>query len=513
MTVRFFTVLVAALLLWGIPAAAQDEGTALLAKHRQFVGWRFDDGTFRDMRLTIARTTIEKREGTEVTVAGTTTQSRSGARYHSVSTRPESPAQSESGFDGQIFWAANVNGYLSASAPMSRPSRINFALNDLYDEAVSLLPAVLRPPAKIRDEDVAVIRVSSDLALPVDLYIDAAGAYRRAVIDPDAKVPLTIEIDAYLEALPGKKIIGKYRIGASSYEVTKAEPNVGITLADLRPPSPYPTWTFAGDVVPFTTAISGRGGRAVIVNATLDGHEGRFILDSGASNILLFSPFATTLDSEKVGSSAYTGINGRRTASDLVRIKELKVGGSVLHNVVVQTTPLGGLGGTDGLLGYDLLATAIVEVDLKTQKLTINDPKTYIPVPGEHAASFPVDSRPFTQVQLPEGAQATAILDTGNNYGVMLSDTLRSSGRLVALQTSAQRFSGADGSGDSALLCVRISRMIVGPYPYENASTCFGSSAAFGAAGGLIGFDFLRHFNWTFDYPHRRFILTPNGMN
>ena len=30
--------------------------------------------------------------------------------------------------------------------------------------------------------------------------------------------------------------------------------------------------------------------------------------------------------------------------------------------------------------------------------------------------------------------------------------------------------------------------------------------------GGLLGIDFLKHFNWTFDYPDGKLILTPNKV-
>ncbi len=53
--------------------------------------------------------------------------------------------------------------------------------------------------------------------------------------------------------------------------------------------------------------------------------------------------------------------------------------------------------------------------------------------------------------------------------------------------------------------------MKVGPYRYTLALTCFASASVFGETGGLIGFDFMRHFNWTFDYPEAKLVLTPNG--
>jgi len=39
-----------------------------------------------------------------------------------------------------------------------------------------------------------------------------------------------------------------------------------------------------------------------------------------------------------------------------------------------------------------------------------------------------------------------------------------------------------------------------------------GQSRVFGPDGGAVGLDFLRHFNQTIDYPHSRFLVTPNNQ-
>ena len=72
---------------------------------------------------------------------------------------------------------------------------------------------------------------------------------------------------------------------------------------------------------------------------------------------------------------------------------------------------------------------------------------------------------------------------------------------------------GVDGTGEHSLPCARLQQVLVGPYRYENSPVCFGNASFFGPNGGLVGFDFLRHFNWTFDYPESKLVLTPNGVN
>ncbi len=68
-------------------------------------------------------------------------------------------------------------------------------------------------------------------------------------------------------------------------------------------------------------------------------------------------------------------------------------------------------------------------------------------------------------------------------------------------------WNGATSTGQ----CIDTPKIDVGPYTYENPPVCFAGTNIFGDDGGSIGLDFLRHFTWSVDYPHSRFVLTPNG--
>ena len=112
-------------------------------------------------------------------------------------------------------------------------------------------------------------------------------------------------------------------------------------------------------------------------------------------------------------------------------------------------------------------------------------------------------------------------IDTGDDFFVILPHELEKKNlALVNTFTVGQRFvveqmvhfGGVDGSGTDAAKCVRLNEIQIGPYRYQKALSCFAPNDAFGSDGGLIGFDFLRHFNWTFDYPHGKLVLTPNGQ-
>jgi hypothetical protein len=206
----------------------------------------------------------------------------------------------------------------------------------------------------------------------------------------------------------------------------------------------------------------------------------------------------------------------------------LSLGKNVLHNVIAQRSSGRSITslGIDGIIGYDVLARAIVDVDLVGLNLTVLDPARFTPNLEKGAYAFPVDlttRQPAVHITVGNGVDAHPVFDTGASFEVLLSDQLQKSGKVVALvstitfgngmQIEQRTFTGGvDGSAAESEPCSRISRMDIGPYRFENAPICFGNGRVFGANGGLIGFDFLRHFNWTFDYPENKLVLTPNGV-
>jgi len=548
MTIRLFAVLFGILAVAGSfslsavrTAGAADDANALLAKHRAFVGWQFGDGTLASWRETMkwkpsaspAPSATADPDATPAP-AFVIRSVRRGALYHNVQTRENGPYAADSGFNGRLCWRANQNGF--AVIVYDDAARYALTRNALDDEAISNLSGTLKGTAKIGDADVQIVRVQPPQGFPVDLYVDAQGAYRRAVISPDvAEHRATMEIDKYVDALPGKKVVGEYHFGrGGSYVVDVFEPNAAVSEQELIPPQPRATWSF-GPPQPFpielrryTSVYGNQAASAVLVHAFVNGHEGTFVLDSGAGvGILLFGDFGRSLNLEKFGPSATSGVNGNLLRTDIVRIDSLALGSSVLHSVLASQSSTPGFPGEDGLIGFDVLANAIVDVDLDSKQMTIFDPTKYTPSLKKGAAAIPVDLSGFVpqiHISVGNGVDVFTIIDTGDSLEVLISDAMRNSGKVLGLtgeisfgvgaesMQDKEYIGGVDGTSPYRVPCTRINQMKVGPYPYENARVCFGPERAFGQKGGLLGIDFLKHFNWTFDYPDGKLILTPNGI-
>jgi predicted aspartyl protease len=510
----------------GSPAKA-DDAAALIAKHRAYVGWAAGDGTLKTAKYTLAYpAATPKPDATPDPLGAANRRSvsvRRGLQYRTTLASYGQP-QSEEGFTGTVFWLANANGYTVTRR--GRVARTAFTNNLIEAEALGDVPATSRPDAKFGGKDAAVVRIAPRDGLPADLYLDrATGSMLGYTVSPDEHSEReTVHIVSYAEFAPGKRYVSAYRYGESerTFRVTGFEANAALTDGDLHPPDPQPHWTFGEPrSVPISIALHGQSGRAVVLAASVNGHVGHFLLDSGAGGIILFDPFAKGAGVKDLARTAYSGVNAGFVAAAQGHIDTLSIGGNILHDAFV-THSTSGMLDLDGIIGFDMLADSIVNVDLVAKTLSIREPTGFEAKPAQGAYAFAIDMSNF-HAGVPVKVNDTVLnawLDTGNDFFVILPHQLEN--RMVALTNTIslgggvevadrRRFRGVDGSAEAPSRCVRLNEIQVGPYRYQKAAACFAANAVFDPDGGLLGFDFLQHFNWTFDYPHGKIVLTPNG--
>jgi predicted aspartyl protease len=520
------------------PARA-DDPAALLAKHKAYVGWAYGDGTLKSARSTVQAEAPSPaptpKPGATPDPLGEPNSKQIEARrellYRTTNERYGMDIGSE-GFTGSVFWNSNVNGHTVTVRAMAARERLT---EDVIEaEAMAESPAVARPDATFDGKTAAVIRLEPNTGVPADVFFDrATGAMLGFTLRPDSPLERsTVHVVSYAEFAPGKRYVSAYRLDESKrvYKVVKFEPNAPVSDADLHPPTPRSTWTFGEPrtvpitIVEHSSLYSNSGARAVHVEVSVNGRSGQFLLDSGAGGILVNGDFATKAGLKDIGRTAYSGVNGRGVAATMSRADTLKIGGNTLHDVIVTRTHGAGGNQTDGIIGFDVLAGAVFQVDLTSHTLTVSDPNGFDIQPKQGAWAFTPDLTTFhigMPMKVGNNVLPSVWLDTGDDFFVILPHELEK--KTVALANEIQvgglmrfeqtvYFGGVDGSGAEAAKCVRLNEIQVGPYRYQKALSCFAPNDAFGTDGGLVGFDFLRHFNWTFDYPHNRVVLTPNGV-
>lgn len=473
-------------------APTQDaQAAALLAKHRAFVGWQFGDGTFTSMRVT-GNVTDEKGN-----VTSTFVMLSKGLVYRNSYTAVElANLTTQAGFTGNLFWHADINGFTTPVYGGYAKYLASFTV--LQQEGTTELPASFRGEKTVDGKAVDVVRVTLANGDPIDCYIDPqTGAYVQATIDPDGSYETTIHVLSYRQAAPGKKMIAAYRIGNSndSFNYSAFEPNLTVSSDDLHPPLPTASWTFGSQTAFPITLTRNR----FLVDVAINGVQGRFILDTGATAIVLDDQFADRVKVPVLKGSGEAATMYGRVKTHARRVDTLGFGNSTLHNVVVYSEDFRnhdfrGLDrqGYDGLVGFDFFAGAIVKLDVYDSKITLLDPSADLS--GVGGLGLLVDLSegvPAIPMTLNKTIEVNALLDTGNPGVVFMSLNLARKHRL-SIWTRG---------------CGNLESLTIGPITYAGQEVClFGFPSNY----MLLGFDFLKHFDYVFDYPQGRMFMTPN---
>lgn len=485
-------VLVAATALVTARAAAPSQdppAAALLAKHRAYIGWQFGDGTFTTMRIA-GDVADQKGERSEKFV-----MLSAGLVYHNTYTMlKRDNITQHTGFTGNLFWRSDLNGFTTPIYGDYAKYLASFTI--LQQEGTTELPATFVQNKTVDGKSVGVVRVTLTNGDPIDCYVDPqTGAFVQATIDPGGSYETTIHVVSYREVLPGKKMMSSYRIDndTSLHIYAEFEPNASVTNDDLHPPAPTASWSFANhDPVPIALTYY-----RILVDATVNGIKGRFILDTGSDGIVLDDRLADRAKAPVLKGSGEASTMYGAVPTRIRSVAALTFGGATLKNVLVYSQDFyrddaRGLDwkGYDGLIGYDFFADAIVKLDVYASKMTILDPMTDLS--GFRGLPLLVDLSlgiPAIPMVLDKSIAVNALLDTGNPGIVFFGPELVRKHHLRIWR------------------CGYIESLTIGPITYAGQSAC-----EWGFAGNdmLLGYDFLKHFDYVFDYPHGRMFMTPN---
>jgi hypothetical protein len=499
---------VAALLLGGEAARADDPAAqALLAKHRAFVGWQFGDAAVASLRLT-GKAVDDRGQHTY----DFTTLSRGLAYRTTYADLRQGGVLQDEGFTGNVVWQSNENGFTTPA--FGDPAKAAIAQDLLFNEATSQLTGTSRGAATVDGTPVQIVRVALKDGFPMDVYIDpVSGAYLKAVIDPEGSQTTTVRILAYTRAAPGKKVIGSYRFASgSTWTVAKAEVNPPIADADLHPPAARALWTFSNPQ-PFTFTVTDK---RFIVDAKVNGVAGRFLIDTGADHVYLTREFAAHARVKSLSRTDVGGIAGS-AKGEVVRLNTLEIGGNTLSDVVAMSVGDSlDTDAPDGVIGFDLFGGAVVDLDSSTQRMTIQDPAQAPAAPAD-GVSMNVDLSagvPSVPMKMDGRIAVNAELDSGNFYYVLFGKELISHDGLVMLVDDSlvgglesHPVLGGVG-GVEVERCGHVDSLSLGPIVYQQPPAC--ASPSFSGRTIFVGFDFLRHFDYVFDYPHGRVTMIPH---
>jgi hypothetical protein len=492
-----FALLVA--MLPSIPARA-DDAASLLAKHKAFVGFTFGDGKIASLSLTQTVTNDKSRK-----VVTSVHELDAGSVYRADSVDLARKETSYDGFTGNIFWYSNQNGF---TVPIiGDPAKLGLAETLFFSDAVATLPWADQPSAQIDGKTYDVERVTQASAFPIDLYVDpATGAYQRAVIDPGGDQEETFDVLGYAVAAPGTKIVSKwkYKDSAFTHELTAIIANAPVTAAEFHPPAQTASWSFSNaGAFPIKITPS-----RFIISAKVNGVPGKFIFDTGSSGILLSDDFARHAHVIDLGSGEDSGVAGNLKTTT-ARVSTIDIGGNVLSNVIVSHGGTGiDLDAPDGLLGFDVLAGALVTLDIANSTMQLQDLSTDSSgIAGVRVAADLSQGTPVLPMLLDGVATINALVDSGDPATMLVPTSFIYDHHLRFLRNAAQEITGV-GGGYEIDACGSLDSINLGPVAYVHAPIC--ESDSFSGSDGLIGFDFIKGFDRVvFDYPHSMLVFVP----
>lgn len=189
-----------------------------------------------------------------------------------------------------------------------------------------------------------------------------------------------------------------------------------------------------------------------------------------------------------------------------------------IHHVRSQLVELGGLQ-LDGLLGGELFAKFVVEIDPDAELVRLHDPAKFRVPEGASRVRLRLERgvalvRADVMNAEDQRVRVDLLLDTGSETVVgLLSD---SNPRLRAPDSAEQvRVVGVGGAAKARVGSVR--RLEVGDVVVEDAHAAFfegpslPSQLRIARLNGVLGARFLLRYHTWIDYPHRQLLLIPRS--
>lgn len=251
-------------------------------------------------------------------------------------------------------------------------------------------------------------------------------------------------------------------------------------------------------------------GNHVLFDARVNG-KGPFtmILDTGGLAVLTVAT-AKTLAVRATGNTAVGGIGDKAESSGYVHGLDVQIGDFMLHGQTAMVMDLPNspppTRAMQGMLGYELLRRVIVEVDYKTNTLTLSDPKKFdrkragIAVPFDYADHMPEVAGSF------EGIKGRFRVDTGSGSELVVSSpAVLQQGLRARHPVGIQRTSGGGIGGTTTAYMTRADDLKLGAIRFDHFVANL-SSQKIGAFAdpsytGNVGGGLLKRYVVTFDYP------------
>jgi hypothetical protein len=428
--------------------------------------------------------------------------------------RFSSALPSSSGFDGKTAWSTDWSGAtrileledLEAQQTvvaivtgqwLSNKSPLEFQSAEETDDHIVL-------KAKFRDGELAA-------TILIDKSTHLVREFSRKSSAGDDVWKLSDYIEAFGIKLPGK-IVNSHGGQTNTFTLSaieRAPTFVRNPFEMIDGPIPHTQYdASATATVESRRAISGH----LLIKPRVNGkYIGWFILDSGAGALCIDSGIADREGLNKVGAIPVVGVGGV-VLSSMRTANSIQVGQVTWTNPVfveIDLAQIGQMLGIElaGIVGYDLMARGIVEMDTQQNFVAVYEPKSYTLASGSWTKLHLDGKHPVVEARFEGDRKGLFRLDTGaNNTLTFHTAWVERYDLLKDRQTVATALGGVGGMTPARQ--GRIEWFELGGERFENPSVTFSQSKVGPLSDaytvGNIGQGFLRPFKLVFDYPNRR---------
>ena len=268
-----------------------------------------------------------------------------------------------------------------------------------------------------------------------------------------------------------------------------------------------------------------RVGNLMVLKATVDTTEGNFILDTGAPHLVLNLTYFRHYPIEMQTDGEQTSIAGRGDFIYKTKVRELRFGSLIFHQLEADVTNLGNIENAKGLkvlglLGLDLFRQCEMFVDFEKSQIHLHrigkkelaaHPHSLLEDTSQYRI-FPLEftgKRMYTTTEV-AGKKLKLVIDCGAESNILDS---RLPDKILELITITRRVKlAAPGEKKVDALYGNLASMKMGTQLIENLPviiinleyTCFNDDLCI---NGVLGFDFLSRQKFGFNFVKRKMYI------
>ncbi len=438
------------------------------------------------------------------------------------------------GFDGHLSWRRDYGGevgLLDGSVPRRTARTQAWLATRAYWSSAYPASRFAGPRTEAHDgQRYDVLSTTPEGADPIELWFDTRSGLLGRVVIASARTPTAITLEDY-RAVDG--LLLPHRLITDALDAQgRADPRLrsDVQVQRYRVDFPVPDGLYAPPAMADDSYIEDASGTTrvpfdlinnhVYIEAEVDGQPARFLVDTGAINLL--TPIAAKrLGLTTAGRLSVHGAGDNASDLGLAQARHLRIGGAHLANPVFHIIDLGqqinSMGVPhDGFIGYETFLRFVTTFDYGARVLSFTRPGHYQPPANAVVLPFEQDDRaPVLNGEL-DGIPLRLWLDTGSRNSLSLSSPfVRTHGLLEKYHASEEAVLGWGLGGPGRARPARLGVLRMGSIEVTglvgDLSSTDKGALALADYGAILGGGVLRRFSMGINYDAKRLYLVPNA--